>query len=114
VAVVLTVVLGMAAVGVSQMNFVRARLDRESHLHAWVHLGFFAAFGILSVLASPRPSARVLLLVFAVLIGVAIEYGEVLRYHSDMEWTDVRTDMAGLALGAVFAWLALHIPDRRY
>jgi len=112
--VMLTIALGAAALAVSQLNVARGLLNAQSHLHVWYHLGFFAALGLLAIFSSSRPSVRIGLLLFAVLIGVAIEYGEVLRYHTDMEWYDVRTDATGIAIGAIFAWLALHIPDRRY
>ena len=105
VAILVAIVLGSVAFGLSQIGASRLWLHSYGDMHFVYHAALFAAFGFLAVLGSPRPWVRVCWLVVAVLIGLGIEYGEVMRFGIAMEWFDVWTDLAGLAVGALGGWV---------
>jgi len=112
VAVVLSVGLGVAALVLSQVSASRVWLHAIGGLHPWYHVGLFGALGLLAMMASPRPWVRVGWLLFAVAVGMSIEYGEVLRFNDDMEWFDIRYDAMGLLPGVVLGWLLARLGQR--
>ncbi len=97
----------------SQISDSRVWLHSEGGLHVWYHLALFGVFGVLAIYASKRTSARFTWLVAAALFGLVMEYGEAIRYQFALEWTDVRTDALGVAIGGLAAWLFSAARGRR-
>jgi hypothetical protein len=100
------IVLAAVAVVLSQVASSRHWFHETGRYHDWYHLALFAVLGLLATLASPLRSMRVCWLIVAAMLGFAIECGEALRYGGLMEWRDVRTDIGGIAVGALVGWMA--------
>jgi len=83
----------------------RIMLHTEGPLHPWFHLALFILLGVLAMSSSKKPSIRLALLAGAGLLGLGIEYMEVIRYGNPLEWYDVRTDTSGVAIGGILGWL---------
>jgi hypothetical protein len=107
--------MGLAAVALvlSQVTNSRLWLHSTGRLHDWYHLVPFAALGLLAMLASPLRSARVSWVLFALMLGFAMELGEALRYGGLLEWGDVGMDAVGVAVGAVAGWVASRLLSPR-
>lgn len=101
----LALALSIVTVLLSQISDSRVWLRSTGGLHVWYHLALFGVFGVLAIYASRRTSVRVTWLLAVVLFGFAMECGEAIRYQFALEWTDVRTDALGVAIGGVAAWL---------
>jgi hypothetical protein len=97
--------LSIVTVLLSQSSNSKVWLRSEGGLHVWYHLALFGTFGVLAIYASKRTSVRAALLLAIMLFGFAMECGEAVRYQFALEWTDVRTDALGVAIGGVAAWL---------
>ncbi len=97
--------LCIVTVLLSQSIAPRVWLRSSGGLHIWYHLALFGVFGVLAICASRRASVRISWLIVAVLFGLAMEYGEAVRYQFELEWADVRTDALGVLLGGVAGWL---------
>ena len=83
----------------------RLMLHTMGALHIWYHLALFIILGVLAVRSSAKPAVRCCLLLCAALLGLGIESLEAFRYRIPLEWYDVRTDIAGVAIGAILGWL---------
>ncbi len=99
------VLLFCAAAALSQVGPVRTWLHSTGPLHAWYHVALFAALGALAVRVSMRPLPRLGWLAAAMLVGLAMEYGECFRDGYPLEWVDVWTDCGGVLLGGAVGWL---------
>jgi len=102
--VVAGIVLAAVAMVLSQVADSRHWLHTTGRLHGWYHFVPFAVLGLLAMFASPLLSTRMSWVLFAVMLGFAMELGEAMRYGGLIEWGDVRTDAAGVVLGAVAGW----------
>jgi hypothetical protein len=103
--ILLAVVLACTAFLLSFSNDAKVWLHTTGRFHAAYHLALFATLGLLAMRSSTNPLKRSVFLAAAVLLGMGIEYTEAARFQSVIEWNDVRTDTAGVALGAVLGWL---------
>jgi hypothetical protein len=101
----LALALVIVTILLSQISNSRGWLRSMGGLHIWYHLALFGVFGVLAIYASSRTSVRVGWIVAAVLFGLAMEYGEAIRYQFALEWPDVRTDAVGVAIGGLAGWL---------
>jgi glycopeptide antibiotics resistance protein len=104
----LAIAITCAAILLSLSMRGRTLLHTEGPLHPWYHLALFITLGLLAYCSSAKLSVRVALLAAAVLFGLSIEYIEyieTIRYHNPIEWYDVRTDTAGVAIGAILGWV---------
>jgi len=112
-AVLLTVALSVTALALSQVDAVRGLLRTSGDLHVWYHLALYAVFGLLLMRISPRWPTRLRWLALVLAVAVVLEYGERLRYRTDMEWYDVGTDAVGIAVGAAAGWLLARWTQKR-
>jgi hypothetical protein len=80
-------------------------LHTTGELHVWYHLALFAVLGLLAMRSSAKLSLRFALLAAACLLGLSLEYMEAVHYHNPIELYDVRTDICGVAIGAVLGWM---------
>jgi hypothetical protein len=55
--------------------------------------------------ASKNPARRAEWIVWTVVLGFGIEASQAMLNHTAMEWADVRSDVCGIALGGVVAWV---------
>jgi hypothetical protein len=99
------VAITCAAILLSLSMRGRMMLHTEGPLHLWYHLALFILLGALAIRSSTKPPVRVGLLICLAMLGLGIEYMEALRYGGSLEWYDVRTDTAGVAIGAILGWL---------
>ncbi len=105
IAILLAIVLSCTAVLLSLVANSRVWLHSSGGLHVWYHLGLFAVLALLAVHISGRTSTRLVWLAVFLLLGPGMEYAEAFRFHGWMEWNDVATDAAGVALGGIAGWL---------
>jgi len=106
-------VLAAIAMVLSQFADSRHWLHTTGRLHGWYHFLPFAVLGLLAMWASPLLCVRLSWVLFAGMLGFAMELGEALRYDGVLEWHDVWMDAAGVAAGAVAGWLVSHLISPR-
>ncbi len=99
-------VLAAVSMVLSQVTNSRHWLHSTGRLHGWYHFLPFAVLGLLAMLSSPLRPTRASWVLFAAMLGFAMELGEALRYGGLLEWGDVGMDAAGVAVGAVLGWVA--------
>ena len=106
----LAIVLACAAITLSINGRSRAWLHTTHGLHVWYHVVLFAVLGVLCMCSSRRTSGRWLGFIAALLLGFGIEWSQAVGNHVGIEWADVRSDVCGIACGALVGWLL----SRRY
>jgi hypothetical protein len=80
-------------------------LHTRGRFHSWGHLLAFSVigFGVARITHSLR--GRILFLLGALVLGLAIEYGEHFVFLSPLEWKDVLADGLGVLCGTLLAIL---------
>jgi hypothetical protein len=80
-------------------------LHTRGRFHSWGHLLAFSVigFGVARIAHSFR--GRILFLFSALLLGLAIEYGEHIVFSNPLEWKDVLVDTLGVLCGTLLAIL---------
>jgi hypothetical protein len=80
-------------------------LHTHGRYHSWGHLLAFSVigFGVARIAHSLR--GRILFLFSALLLGLAIEYGEHIVFSNPLEWKDVLVDGFGVLCGTLLAIL---------
>ena len=105
VARVLAIGLGCLVAGLSLVGRSRGWLHTRGSLHLWCHMVLFGVLGALAVRASSRMSRRVMWVVGAILLGLAMEFVQARFSQAEIEWGDVQTDCFGVAMGCLAVWL---------
>lgn len=101
-ALALVVVAGVAFVSFLPTSDKQA-LHTEGRLHDWLHLAVFTVVGFVASRAAHSRAARVGAFIGAVLFGFALEAGEHVVFHNDLEWKDVLVDAVGVTAGTLLA-----------
>jgi VanZ family protein len=103
----LGIVLACIASALSMLSGdTKKALHTKGKLHPWLHLVLFFILGGISILSTLRARTRVLLMLAAVALGVAIEFTQAWRFQSRLETEDMLVDLCGVLLGAFAAWLS--------
>lgn len=99
------IALGCSVAGLSFVGRSRVWLHTRGMMHLWYHMVLFGVLGALAMRASSRISRRVMWVVGAILLGLAMEFVQARISQVDIEWGDVQTDCFGVALGCLAVWL---------
>jgi hypothetical protein len=79
------------------------RLHTSGRFHSLGHLLVFSVVGFVLARTTHSRRTRIILFIGALMLGLAIEWGEHLVFKSPLEWKDVLVDGFGVVCGTLLA-----------